>query len=343
MSLSRRLLSAALIVLAAAGSVPAAAQPRLTLDAVRERGHVICGVDEAAPGLAAVDANGAWSGLDADLCRAIAVAALGDASKVRFRPLMPGERYAVLKQGEVDLLARAGNWTMSLEIEQGLRVAGVSFFDGSGVLVRRDLAVTSALELSGVRICLHTSGSAETSVARFWRARGMPYEVVGFERTEDALAAYDGGRCSIYVAPLAGLEGDRMKLAVPEDHAVLPDAISQDPLGPVVRQGDEQWLSIVRWSLYALIHAEEVGLTSQNIDQWIEAKSPAAREFADPAPGAQSLLGISPDWAYRVVKTIGNYGEVFERNLGKNSPLGLPRGLNNLWSRGGLIYAPTLR
>lgn len=343
MSLSRRPILAVFFSACAALSDVAAAQPRPTLEDVRERGHLICGVDEAAPGLAAVDPSGAWTGLDVDVCRAVAVAAIGDPAKVQFRPLMPGERYTALKQGEVDMLARAGSWTMALETELGLRLAGVSFFDGLGVLVRRELAVTSALELSGTRICLQASSAAETSVARFWSARGMPFEIVGFARAEEALAAYDAGRCTVYVSALAGLESERLKLTAPEDHVALDDAISQDPLGPVVRQGDEQWLSIVRWSLHALIHAEEIGVTSQNIDDWIAASSPLMREFSGQAPGPEKGLGIAPDWSYAIVKAIGNYGEVFDRNLGKESPLGLRRGLNNLWSRGGLIYAPALR
>lgn len=338
-----RLLAAALACLCAAFATSATAQPRPTLDQIRERGHVICGVDDASPGLAAVDAGGAWRGLDVDVCRAVAIAALGDAAKVQFRPLMANERYQVLRQGEVDLLARAGLWSMALESELQLRIAGVSYFDGEGVIVRRDLAIASVLELSGAKVCLQSGSAAEVGVVRFWAGRGMPVEIVGMERAEDALKAYDAGRCTAYVATLSGLEAERQKLSAPDDHVMLPEVIAKDPLGPVVRQGDEQWLSIVRWSLFALIHAEEVGITSQNIDAWIAAGSPVAREFAGAETGPESGLGIDPRWAYLIVKAVGNYGEVFERNLGKDSPLGLRRGLNSLWNRGGLIYAPSMR
>lgn len=314
-----------------------------TLEFVRERGFLVCGVSEGVPGFSITDASGKWSGYDVDFCRAVAAAVIGDAAKVKFRPLTAGEAENALRMGEVDILARSVAWHISLETEAALRFVGVTFFDGKALIVRRDLGIISALELSGTKICVLAGTQTEASVSDYFTANKMPFELVTFERVADARAAYEAKACDAYVTDLSHINSERVQLAAPDEHVVLPEALSKEPLGPVVRQGDDQWLTIVQWTLFSLINAEELGITAENIDLLVFSQSPIARRLTDLDSRFSTALGLDPNWTYTVIKSVGNFGEIFDRNLGVKSPLGLARGFNALWRNGGLIYAPELR
>lgn len=313
-----------------------------TLESVRKRGAVICGISGDAPGFSAPDGNGGWQGFDVDLCRAIAAAALGDGAKVRFRPVGAGEAVNALRMNEVDVLVRGTGWSYALEAGKGLRFVGVSFFDGIGLLVHREFGITSALELSNTRLCAYAGLASNGELAAYFANRGIAVEVVPFERKEDALRAYDQKTCHAYAVGLGSMAGERAKLSEPGAHVVLLEAITMHPLGPVVRQGDDQWLTLVRWVLLALIRAEEAGVTRASLNGTFEADVQMLTRRL--GLGAVLASGLSPDgtWAYAVLKSVGNYGEIFERNLGKESRIGMARGFNSLWSAGGLMYAPPL-
>jgi len=321
-------------------SRPAIAQ---TLEFVRERGFLVCGVSEGIPGFSITDASGQWTGFDVDFCRAIAAAVLGDADKVKFRPLTAGEAESVLRMGEVDILSRSVSWRISLEAEASLRFVGVTFFDGQALIVRRDLGIMSALELSSAKICVLAGSPAEASVADYFNRNGMPFTAMSFERADDAREAYEAKGCDAFVADLSRINAERLLLAQPDDHIVLPEVLSKEPLGPVVRQGDDQWLTIAQWTLFTLINAEELGITAENIDSLLFSESPTVRRLTDLDGRFATALGLDPKWTYKVIKAVGNFGELFDRNLGVKSALGLQRGFNALWRNGGLIYAPELR
>lgn len=337
-----RLRFAVLACLAIFSALPRMAQAQ-TLDFVRERGFLVCGVSEGVPGFSITDTSGRWAGYDVDFCRAIAAAVLGTPDKVKYRPLTTGEAEIALRMGEVDILSRSVAWRISLEAEASLRFVGVTFFDGKSLIVRRDLGVTSALELSGAKICLLSGTSAATSVADYFHARNMPFVVVPSDRAEAARQAYDGRSCDAYVTDLSRIQAERLQLAQPDDHVVLPEVLSKEPLGPVVRQGDDQWLTIAQWTLFALINAEELGVTSENIDSLLFSESPTVRRLTELDNRFATALGLDPKWTYTVIKAVGNFGEIFDRNLGVKSTLGLQRGFNALWRDGGLIFAPELR
>lgn len=333
---------AMLVSLAFLSVLPAIARAQ-TLDFVRERGFVVCGVSEGIPGFSITDASGRWAGYDVDFCRAIAAAVLGQPDKVKFRPLTAGEAENALRMGEVDILSRSVAWRISLEAEASLRFVGVTFFDGKSLMVRRDLGVTSVLELSGAKICLLAGAPAATSVADFFHSKNMPFVAIPFDRTEEARQAYDGRSCDAYIADLSRIQAERLQLAAPDDHVVLPEVLSKEPLGPVVRQGDDQWLTIAQWTLFTLINAEELGVTSENVDSLVFSESPSVRQLTELDSRFSNALGLDPKWTYTVIKAVGNFGEIFDRNLGVKSPLGLQRGFNALWRNGGLIFAPELR
>lgn len=314
-----------------------------TLEFVRERGFLVCGVSEGVPGFSITDASGKWSGYDVDFCRAVAAAVIGDAAKVKFRPLTAGEAETALRMGEVDILARSVAWHISLETEAALRFVGVTFFDGKALIVRRDLGIISALELSGTKICVLAGAQTETSVSDYFTANKMPFELVTFERAGDARDAYEAKSCDAYVTDMSHINSERLQLASPDDHVVLPEVLSKEPLGPVVRQGDDQWLTIVQWTLFTLINAEELGITTENIDSLVFSQSPMVRRLTELDTRFSTALGLDPKWTYTVIKAVGNFGEIFDRNLGVKSTLGLTRGFNALWRNGGLIYAPELR
>lgn len=310
------------------------------LDEVRARGFVVCGVAEGKPGFSTTDGEGQWVGFDVDICRAVAAAVLSDAAKVQFRPLMPDEQLKAVKQGEVDVLARGVGWSMSLEIADGVRYAGTSFFNGLGLMVRRELGITSALELTGARICSNPVTGAEVELLDYFTSRKMPVEVVSFEKAEDAMLAYDAKRCEVLAAPLAGLSSQRLKLTTPDEHMILPDLVTQTATGPVVRQGDEAWWLIVHWTLMSLLVAEQIGLDSSNVEEWATSGPAVAQRLL--GGGVADLVppGLDPDWAERVIASVGNYAQIYDRHLGPDTPVGLARGHNALWSAGGLMVAP---
>jgi len=314
-----------------------------TLDQVREKGFIQCGVSQGLPGFSTADDSGEWTGIDTDFCRAVAAAVFADPTKVKFTPLSAKERFTALQSGEVDILARNTTWTFSRDTDAGLRFVGTLYYDGQGFMVRRQLGVTSALELSGAEVCTNTGTTTELNVADYFRLHNMPYTIVAFEKSDEAVQAYDAGRCDVYTSDMSGLNAQKAKLTNPSEHMLLPEVISKEPLGPAVRQGDPQWINIVRWTLFALIGAEELGLASGNIDDALTSESPAVRRFLGVDGNLGGKIGLDEKWAYNAIKMVGNYGELFAKNLGADSPLQLERGLNRLWTEGGLLYAPPIR
>jgi general L-amino acid transport system substrate-binding protein len=338
--MKKQIVSAAfgVAVLGAASAAGAA-----TLDDVKAKGFVQCGVSQGLPGFSNPDAAGNWTGIDVDLCRGIAAAVFGDATKVKYTPLSAKERFTALQSGEVDVLSRNTTWTMSRDTQLGLNFAGVNYYDGQGFMVRKDLGVKSALELSGASVCTNTGTTTELNVADYFRANKMEYEIVAFEKADEVVAAYDAGRCDVYTTDQSGLYAQRLKLTNPADHVVLPEVISKEPLGPVVRQGDDQWFNIVKWTHFAMINAEELGITSANVDEMKNSDNPEVKRVLGTEGEFGTALGIGNDWAYNVIKQVGNYSEVFDRNVGPDTELAISRGVNALWSKGGLQYAPPIR
>ena len=319
------------------------AAPAATLDTVRENGRLVCGVSQGNPGFSNPDSNGVWSGFDVDYCRAVAAAIFGDPQAVTFRPLSSPERFTALQSGEIDLLSRTTTWTMSRDTALGANFVGVMYYDGQAMMVRKDLGVKSALELSNSSICSATGTTTELNVADFFRLNNMPYELVAFEKNDEVAQAYDAGRCDVYTTDASGLAANRQKLTDPQAHVILPEIISKEPLGPVVRQGDDQWFNIARWVLNALINAEELGVTRANVDDMKTTENPAIRRLIGMEGAFGDAIGLDNAWAYNVIRHVGNYGEIFDRNVGPDSPIGVSRGLNALWTDGGLIYAPPVR
>jgi len=335
----KRLLAAATLFLGFMTSVQAA-----TLDDVKARGTLNCGVNPNLQGFAAQSADGAWSGFDVDFCRALAAAVLGDASKVTFVPLDAQQRFDGLKAGKVDVLARNTTWTMERETKMPLRFTGISYHDGQGFIVKKLLGVTSALNLSGAAICFQTGTTNETVVADFFREKEMTFQPVRIDRLDDLVKAFDEGKCDAFTTDVSQLYAVRLRLANPDDALVLQDVISKEPLGPVIRQGDDQWFNIVRWTLFALINAEELDVRSATVDDLkATSKSVAIRRLLGVEGTAGQDLGLDADWAARAIKAVGSYGELFDRNLGPATPLQISRGINALWNAGGLLYAPPVR
>jgi general L-amino acid transport system substrate-binding protein len=331
------------LALALALLVASASADATTLDDVRARGHVVCGVSEGKPGFATVAANGAWTGLDIDVCRAVAAATLGNRDAVKYRVVSAAGRYQALVSGEADLLPRASGWALSRDTEHGVRFVDPVFHDGQGFLVKRGYAVASVLELSGTSVCVMTGTSAAQGLETYFQSRRMRYQLVVAEHWADAVKAYADGACTVLTGDVTGLAAERSRFVNPAEHVIMPELISKDMLGPVVRQGDEQWFSIVRWTVGALIAAEELGISSQSIDELRESKNMDIRRFLGLEADLGQAMGLSRDWSYQVIKGVGNYGEVFDRNVGTRSQLGLERGINNLWNRGGLLSAGWLR
>jgi general L-amino acid transport system substrate-binding protein len=315
-----------------------------TLDAIRARGKVQCGVSTGVAGFSSPDSKGAWSGLDVDVCRAIAAAVLGDGNKVTFVPLNTQQRFASLQSGQIDILSRDTTWTLTRDASLGAVFAAITYYDGQGFLVAKKLKVTSAKQLRNAQVCVQAGTTTEKNLSDFSRAQGVPVKPVVFESFEAAFKAFFGGRCQAYTTDASGLAVVRNKEAPkPDDYLILPELISKEPLGPMVKRGDDEWFAIVKWSIFALLEAEELGLKQANIDNQAKSTDPAVLRFIGTGEDMGKLLGLDKAWAYRIVKTVGNYGEVYERNLGSGSPLKLPRGANRLWSQGGLMYAPPIR
>ncbi|EJW21781.1 general L-amino acid-binding periplasmic protein AapJ [alpha proteobacterium IMCC14465] len=314
-----------------------------TLDLVKKRGELSCGVSQGLQGFSAPDDKGRWHGIDVDFCRAVAVAVLGDAEAVKIVPLSAKVRFTALQSGEIDLLARNTTWTMHRDTALGIQFVGVNYYDGQGFIVRKDIGVTNARELDGASICVNAGTTTELNVADFFRSNGMDYEISSYEKSEEAVAAYDAGRCDAYTTDQSGLYAQRQRLIDPDAHMVLPDVISKEPLSPVVRQGDDVWADVVRWVHYAMLNAEELGVNAQNVDKLQESINPSIRRLLGVEGAYGESLGLDNKWAARIIRKVGNYGESFDRNLGAGSQLKIERGLNALWSNGGLQFAPPIR
>ncbi len=329
------------IALATLAFIPAASAQ--TLKAVQARGELLCGVSQGIEGFSAQDASGKWSGLDVDFCRALAAAIFNDPTKVKFTPLSAQNRFDALKAGTIDVLARNSTWTLSREASLGLMFGPVTYYDGQSFLVKRALNIDTALELGGKSVCVQTGTTTEPNLADFFRANKMEYRAVTSGSPADSLAAYQAARCDALTSDASQLYAERAKLPAAADHVILPDIISKEPLAPAVRAGDDQWLNIVKWVHYAMVTAEELGIGSTSIEAALKSDKPDVRRFTGAEGNLGEQLGLTKDWAVRIVGKVGNYGEMFERNVGSPSRLGIPRGINALWTQGGLQYAPPVR
>jgi general L-amino acid transport system substrate-binding protein len=343
MRLFQKRVRALLPLLTASFCLFAAAAQASTLDTVKTRGKLVCGVSNGIPGFSIADDKGKWTGFDVDFCRAVASAIFGDPNKVDFVPVAADQRFEALKGDKFDLLSRNSTWAFSNEVEQGLVFAGVTYYDGQGFLVPKSRKVTSALELDGSKVCVKNGTTTEANVADFFKQNHMKFEPVRFEQASDLLKAYDAGQCDVISSDVSQLHANRLELKKPNEQIILADVISKEPLGPVVRQGDDQWLNIVKWVNFAMINAEELGISRGNVEEAKKSQKPAVRRFVGAEGDIGKHLGLSPDWAVNIVRNVGNYGEVLERNVGRKSKLGIARGLNQLWSTGGIQYAPPLR
>ena len=331
--------AAALGCLAAFSALPATAG---TLDQVKARGALICGVGTGLAGFGLPDSQGVWKGLDVDECRAVAAAIFNDPSKIKFIMVNAKDRPTILASGEIDMLSRNTTWTLSRELG-GMFFTGTNYYDGQGFMVRKSLGVDSALKLDGASVCVQQGTTTELNLADYFRANHMKLEPVVFATDEEATKAYDSGRCDAYTTDASGLYSERLKMAKPDDHVVLPEIISKEPLGPAVRKDDIQWFEIVQWAHYALVTAEELGVTQANVDEMLKSPNPNVRRLLGVEGDFGQNMGLTNDWAYRIIKAVGNYGESFERNVGMASPIKIKRGLNALWTKGGLQYAPPIR
>ncbi|MBY4599843.1 amino acid ABC transporter substrate-binding protein [Ottowia caeni] len=339
-TLGKHLLAASLL---AAASLPAFAGK--TLDTIKSRDQLVVGVSTGVPGLSAPDSQGRWAGLDVDIGRAVAAAILGDGEKTKWVPLNVQQRFTAIQSGEVDLLSRGTTFTLTRDASLGLNQTAIVLFDGQGFMVPAKSKVTSAKQLKGATVCLQGSNTTEKNLADFSRANKLNLKPVVFENLDASAGAYFSGRCDAYTSDVSGLAAIRSKEAKnPKDHVILPELISKEPLGPLVRRGDDEFFAIVKWVVYGLIEAEENGITQANVDQ-LKASStdPVVQRLLGKGDDMGKLLGLDREWLARAIKTVGNYGEIFERNLGEKTPVGLPRGLNRLWNQGGLLYAPPVR
>jgi general L-amino acid transport system substrate-binding protein len=338
--MKRRIFVLAVAFVLGLAVAPASAQ---TLKAVKDRGSLLCGVGQGVAGFSLPDDKGNWTGLDVEFCRAIAAAIFNDATKVKFVPLSAKDRFTALQSGSIDVLSRNSTWTSSRDTSLGLNFAAITYYDGQGFLVRKALKVNSALELNGASVCTQTGTTTELNLADFFRANNMKYEVIAFATSDETIKAYDGGRCDVFTTDVSQLYAEKLKLTNANDHVILPEIISKEPLGPVVRHGDDQWFDIVKWVHFAMLNAEELGVSSKNIDEALKSNQPEIRRLVGTEGAYGEQLGLTKDWVVRIVKLVGNYGESFERNVGTNSKLGISRGLNRLWTKGGIQYAPPIR
>ncbi|MDQ0503948.1 amino acid ABC transporter substrate-binding protein [Xanthobacter agilis] len=332
-----------LAVLAGVAALAATGASAQTLKSVKDRGELVCGVSKGLPGFSAPDAKGQWTGFDVDLCRAVAAAVLGSGEKVKFVPLTADERFPALQKGEVDLLSRNSTWTLDREGKLGLLFAGISYYDGQGFLVRDSRKITSALELDKSKVCVQAGTTAAGATAEYFKSNGMELELITLPDSAALVKAYEEGKCDTLTTDVSQLYALRLNMAKPADHIVLPDVISKEPLGPVVRQGDDQWFNVVKWVLYGMLNAEELGVTSSNMAEALKSQKPDVKRLLGVEGDNGASLGLPNDFVVLVVKAVGNYGESYERNVGAASKLGIPRGINQLWSMGGIQYAPPIR
>ena len=326
--------------LAAAGATAASAD---TLAEVKAKGFLQCGVNTGLTGFSSPDDKGNWQGFDVDMCRAVAAAIFGNDTSVKYTPLTAKERFTALQSGEIDMLSRNSTWTMSRDTQLGITFTGVNYYDGQGFMAKKELGITSAKELNGATVCVQSGTTTELNLADWFRANGLTFNPVVFEKVEEVNAAYDSGRCDAYTTDASGLYSIRLTLSNPDAHMVLPEIISKEPLGPAVRQGDDKWEAIVKWTLYAMVTAEELGVTSANVEEMKASANPEVKRLLGVDGDFGASLGLGADWAVNIIKVVGNYGEAFERTVGQGSPLKIERGLNALWSKGGLQYAPPIR
>ncbi len=333
-----------ILSLAAVAALVAGGAAAGTLDDVKAAGKLKCGVSQGLPGFSTPDDNGRWTGLDVDYCRALAAAVLGDGEAVDFVSLSAKDRFTALSSGEIDVLSRNTTWTITRDTDLGITFTGVSYYDGQGMMVPKNLEITSALELDGATICTNTGTTTELNITDYFKQHGMTFELVALENSDEVIAAYGAGRCEVFTTDRSGVAAERLKLANPDDHMVLPETISKEPLGPSVRADDKQWELISRWVLNALIEAEEYGITSENIEDMKASANPSVQRIlgvGDNDYGAP--MGLDSQWATRAVAAVGNYGQIYDRNVGPDTPLKLDRGVNNLWNKGGFMYAPPIR
>ena len=337
------LLGALLAVAVAIAAITYERYDTLTLKRTVRRGAVQCGVNAGLPGFSNRDDQGNWTGFDVDFCRAVAAAIFDDPKKVNFIPLDANERFKELQNRRVDILSRNSTWSMSRETDYELHFAAVSYYDGEGFMVRKSRNIDSGLELDGSTVCVQAATTTQLNLADYFRANNVKYQEMNFPKLDDVVKAYDSGQCDVLTTDVSQLYALRLRLSKPDDHVILPDVISKEPLAPVVRQRDDDWLLIVKWAFYAMVNAEELGVTSKNIDQALQSKKPDVMRLVGTEGAYGEELGLTKDWAARIIRHVGNYGEVYDRNVGAGSKLGIPRGLNQLWSAGGIQYAPPIR
>lgn len=315
-----------------------------TLDNVKAAGKLKCGVSQGLPGFSTPDDAGKWTGLDVDYCRAVAAAVLGDAEAVDFVALSAKDRFTALSSGEIDVLSRNTTWTITRDTDLGITFTGVSYYDGQGMMVPKSLGVTSATELDGATICTNTGTTTELNITDYFTQHGMGFELVALENSDEVIAAYGAGRCDVFTTDRSGVAAERLKLADPSAHMVLPETISKEPLGPSVRSDDDQWEKVSRWVLNALIEAEELGVTSANVEEMMSSPNPSIQRLLGVGENNYGApMGLDADWAKKAIAAVGNYEEIYNRNVGPDTPLGLDRGVNSLWNAGGLMYAPPIR
>lgn len=312
-----------------------------TLKTVRDRGSLLCGVSQGLPGFSNPDDKGNWTGLDVDFCRAIAAAIFNDPTKVKFSPLSAKDRFEPLRSSEIDVLSRNTTWTSSRDAL--FNFVGVIYYDGQGFMVRKALKVNSALELNGASVCAQSGTTTELNLADYFRANNMKYEIVAFGTADETIKAYESGRCDVFTTDVSQLYSEKLKLSNGNDHVILPEVISKEPLGPLVRHGDDQWFDVVKWVLFAMLNAEELGVSSKTLNEALKSKQPEIRRMLGLEGNHGEQLGLTRDFVVRIVRHVGNYGEIFDRNVGASSKLGISRGLNRLWTKGGIQYAPPIR
>jgi general L-amino acid transport system substrate-binding protein len=340
----RRILASLTFAFAAAlAPAPADAQQGATIEKTKRNGYVSCGTSEGVPGFSLPDQAGIWVGFDIDWCRAVAAALLNDPNAVRFKSLSARDRLIALQSGEIDMLARTTTWTSSRDTTFGLNFTAINYFDGQGFLVRKSANLKSAKELNGASICIQQGTTGELNLADFARTNGIKFEAVGFATSTEASSAFVANRCDAWSTDISALSANKLKFPVPDDFVVLPEVISKEPLGAWVRQGDDQWFDLVRWTLFAMINAEELGITQANVDEMLKSANPEVKRLLGVEGKFGEQFGVGADWVVRIVKAVGNYGESYERHLGAMTRLAIPRGPNNLWTKGGLQYAPPIR
>lgn len=314
-----------------------------TLESVKKRDALLCGVNTGLAGFSQKNEKGVWSGIDVDVCRAVAAAVLGDADKVRYKPLTSNERFTALQSGEIDMLSRNTTWTHTRDTSLGMNFAGVTYYDGQGFMVNKSLGVKSALELNGAAVCIISGTTTELNLADYFRANGMKYKAATFDTADQTRAGFENNRCDVLTSDQSTLYALRIGLKDPSSAVILPEIISKEPLGPVVRQGDDAWFNVVRWSLMAVIEAEYLNIDSSNVAEAKENGSPAQKRLMGSEGDAGKKLGLSSDWSYNIIQQVGNYAEIFERNVGLNSPLKIARGINAQWNKGGILYSAPVR